>query len=804
MKTLGENVRSSFRIFLLSFLLVFCLTVVQSPAQDVSVCEQVMTNENQIALVYNCDVFSLPTDPPAFQAWLIDPQFFWVDFASLPEQFGTAFAESEEQMQGVTVLKVRLTRSILTGETLVDFPSGTNTLTLAAPSDYQTNQVDSASRSSLQVWRQYIEWGALDGDTEPTLRLDVALADIQDKPAYDTALAAADAACAEESAMATASLGGMEMLDSVDSEDVGIESVTDCSATNAFQVIAITKTVEGSMTVKWNSECNALYRIDYASSLSTNTAWQTLKDNYPSQGTTTFWTDGGNWVTEPPIDHPRKVQQRFYRIAKTGTNIAPPQVTIISPTNGVLSGDVTVSIVATSAYSIALITLFVDGEEFDSIDGDQTNIVINTCEWANGTHTLFAVAVDGTGAETTPSTNSVSAQYAASPYVTATFSNYVSRFWFSQPFFQPELGQTQQVSAVFPTNTNWILTILDASSNAVRTVTGTGTNMNFAWDGTGNSNAVLSAGLYDFAISATATGFAPLDDGGDPTSGTTRRRSHRVRGQVGTFGIAYQGHHPNPTIGSFTTPLNGLGGHVTLNPNYLLPYGNIKNAGNIANNFASAMSRGGWRSGFAPLANDALTGANLRMPSKGGSNTFNQVNIGLLVDHGIRGSSGDYTISADGPLETYLPIYKTGASNYDWVRLSECDFGGSNLRWMAIFACNILYDDNYQDMYNKVVLPIDDNLHLLLSARTSVFMYPEVGRKWAQAMLGKEPGGIRSVKDAWYYAGDTTQKLSSPTGPVILRVAGWPACFSDQLLNYSTPDSGDPANITTDDHQAYP
>jgi hypothetical protein len=788
---------------ILSVAVMVLLGSALASAQDLSPCEQVVTNENQLGLAYSCDVFCLPIDPPKFQAWLIDPQFLWADFASLPAEFSTALAESQEQIQGVTVVKARLTRSILTGETLVEFPSSTNTLTLAAPTGYDTNQIDSASRSSLQVWQQYIEWGALDEDTAPALRLEVALADIQDKPAYDAALAAADADCAEDSAMAT-ELGGMQMLDPEDSVDDVEALTTDCSATNAFQVVAITKTVEGSVTIRWNSECNALYRIDYAPSLSTNTAWQTLYDNYPSQGTSTFWTDGGNWVTEPPIDHPSKVQQRFYRVAKTGTNIAPPQVTIVSPTNGVvLSGDVTVSIVATSASSVALITLFVDGEEFDSIDGDQTNLVINTCEWANGPHTLFAVATDGTGVETTPSTNSVSVQYAASPYVTAVFSNYVSRFWFSQPFFEPELGETQQISAVFTTNSNWTLTILDASSNAVRTVTGTGATMNFAWDGTGDGGSSLAAGLYDFAISATTTGFAPLEDD-DPTSSTSRRRSHRVRGKAGTFGIAYQGHHPNPTIGSFTRPSNGLGGFVTLTPNYALPYGNIKNAANIVNNFASAMSRGGWRSGFPPLGNDALTGANLRMPSKGGSNTFNQVNVGLLVNHGIRGSSGDYTISASGPLETYIPIYKTGASNYDWVRLSECDFGGSNLRWMAIFACNILYDDNYQDMYNKVVLPIDDNLHLLLSARTSVFMYPEVGRKWAQAMLGKEPGGIRSVRDAWYLAGDATQKLSEPTGPVVLRVAGWPACLSDQLLNYSTPDSGDPANITVDDHQAYP
>src|SRR5882724_455252 len=107
-------------------------------------------------------------------------------------------------------------------------------------------------------------------------------------------------------------------------------------------------------------------------------------------------------------------------------------------------------------------------------------------------------------------------------------------------------------------------------------------------------------------------------------------------------------------------------------------------------------------------------------------------------------------------------------------------------------------------MYNKLVLPIDDNLHLLLSARTSVYMYPTFGGVWARDMLGKERGTPRTLIDAWVYAGQKTQGAAHPSGPVIFRVAGWPGCFSDKLLDYSTPDSGDPANITFVDQQVYP
>jgi hypothetical protein len=123
---------------------------------------------------------------------------------------------------------------------------------------------------------------------------------------------------------------------------------------------------------------------------------------------------------------------------------------------------------------------------------------------------------------------------------------------------------------------------------------------------------------------------------------------------------------------------------------------------------------------------------------------------------------------------------------------------------MAIFACNILHDDNYQDMWDKLVLPINDDLHLLLSARTSVYMWPNVAELWARDMLGKERGTPRSLVDAWEYAGKKTQPVASPSGPVVFRIAGWPACLGDKLLDYSTPDSGNPADITFIDRQVFP
>jgi Family of unknown function (DUF6345)/Bacterial Ig domain/FlgD Ig-like domain len=760
-------------------------------------CSDVLANVDQFSTIFSEQSWSFPFLTVSERP-LCDPAKnpWWTDFSAMPKKLAAEFSNASMVSDGIKRLPLMLSLNVETREVLIQTGSGETVLSVAAPKDY-----DAAAKytSLLNAWHPFF-CGGDDVDScrkalhPERLVLHVWLADLNDMASYEKLLA-------EQEAAAKAAL---EALSSGDSGGGAEALTTDCSATNVFQVIAITPTVEERVTVRWNSECNAIYRIEYAPELSTNTTWEVMYEDYPSHGTTTFWADAGKWLAEPEIKRPGRELKRFYRIVKTGTNVAPPQVTIIFPTNGVvLSGDVTVSMTATGASTIASIKLFVDGEEFDSISGEQTNLIINTGEWANGPHTLFAVAEDATGIETTPSTNALGAQIAASPYVTAVFSNYVSRFWFSEDFFEPELGETQHISAVFPTNSNWTLTILDSSSNAVRTVTGTGTTMNFAWDGTGDGNSPLPNGLYDFAVSATATDSLLLATSG--TLGTTRRIPRRVKGKAGTFGIAYQGHHPtnDATTTGFTAPSNLPSGSITLDPNYALPYGRIKRAQEIAEKFAAAMGTGGWKTQSPfPLGNDKLLASHLRKPSKGGSSVFNQVNIGLLVGHGIRGSNGDGTIALNKPLQTYMPIYKTGASNYDWVRLSECDFGSSNLRWMAIFACNILHDENYQDMWDKGVLPINEQLHLLLSAETFVFMYPEFGKKWAQAMLGKEPGGIRTVKEAWYFAGEETQKLSNPTGPVVFRVAGWHACFTDKLLDYSDPDTENA--IERDYKQVYP
>jgi len=291
---------------------------------------------------------------------------------------------------------------------------------------------------------------------------------------------------------------------------ISIVNTLSAQPVNPLKFTSTSATIEKAILLKWQSDSNALYQIQYTPTL-TNIQWNILVDNYPSQGTNTLWLDTGVYTQSPPIDHPKYDPTRFYRAAYLGTNpVIPPTINIIFPTNGmVLSGQVTVTV--TSASSILPIQykyLYVDGQEMYDSD-DESNFVINTSEWANGQHTLFATVKGQSGLSGPSGSYPITVAYAASPYVPVTFSNLISQIGFSQPFFQPSLGQTQQVTAVFAANVNWTLQILNQSSNTVLTATGSGTSMQYNWDGTGGGETNIPDGVYYYLISAQTNGLAP-------------------------------------------------------------------------------------------------------------------------------------------------------------------------------------------------------------------------------------------------------------------------------------------------------
>jgi hypothetical protein len=91
----------------------------------------------------------------------------------------------------------------------------------------------------------------------------------------------------------------------------GMTAVAPANAASP-QIISAQVGDERAIQITWESESNAVYRIDFASQLvNSNTQWRTLYEDYPSHGTSTFWMDTGDYIQEPPVPHPKKGTMRF-------------------------------------------------------------------------------------------------------------------------------------------------------------------------------------------------------------------------------------------------------------------------------------------------------------------------------------------------------------------------------------------------------------------------------------------------------------------------------------------------------------
>jgi hypothetical protein len=313
----------------------------------------------------------------------------------------------------------------------------------------------------------------------------------------------------------------MKSLQSVGLVGVLLASVYSASSQNVIQFTGASVTDELAIRLSWSSTNGELYQVQFANAFNTNadgsTAWQTLCDQYPSHGTNTFWLDTGNYNFSPSVPHPKYQGMRFYRIVDLGADSLSdePGVVITGPTSGsTATGDLTVTVTAyTDQPVISWTKLYVDGQEMrgavattnytiGSTNYQTDTYVLNTCEWGNKSHTLFATVGSQSGYGDATDSSAVYAGHGVSPYVPVTFSNLINRISFSQVAFDPSVGQTQTVSAVFAANCNWTMDIKNVYSNSVRTVTGSGTSMAYNWNGTGTGGTNLPVGIYYYFISA--------------------------------------------------------------------------------------------------------------------------------------------------------------------------------------------------------------------------------------------------------------------------------------------------------------
>jgi len=275
-----------------------------------------------------------------------------------------------------------------------------------------------------------------------------------------------------------------------------------------LQFTATKATDERAIQLRWQSKTNAVYRLEYTPQLSGSIVWDTLVDYFPSQGTNTVFLDTGKYWTEPALPHPKDDLQRFYRVVQIDTNtLVPPIVTITNLAAGTnLSGEVEIDVHVATTNSIASVNFFVDGEEVESASADDdgnASYVINTTEWPNGSHVIFAVAETSAGTATTGEFQSTEQSGAGtSTNIPVTFDNYISKWYFSLPGFDPSLGETQRITAEFIHYSSWTLQIVDESLTTVRNASGTGSSMEFDWDGNDDNGSPTADGTYDFILTA--------------------------------------------------------------------------------------------------------------------------------------------------------------------------------------------------------------------------------------------------------------------------------------------------------------
>lgn len=281
-----------------------------------------------------------------------------------------------------------------------------------------------------------------------------------------------------------------------------------------------------SVLVRWKAEPGAVYQVESADALESDgpqgLRWVIRESDCVSKGTNAEWMDVGDARWIPRVLHPMFQEHRFYRVQKVrqATN-TPPDVSIeLSQTNGVTQWfyvSVSVSIADTN-QSLNSVALFVDGQRFSSLSSfPSTNftVMMNSSEWPNGPHEIYAVASIADSAETTPAnaseadpTNAVVYAVGVSPSQFVTFSNYISQYFVAIPFF--EAGQTQEIVAKFEQDSYWSVLVVDYQDTVVRQFDGQGSSCYAAWDGNDAYGSPLPYGYYDYVIEARPSQYGAL------------------------------------------------------------------------------------------------------------------------------------------------------------------------------------------------------------------------------------------------------------------------------------------------------
>ncbi|MCG3146937.1 MAG: hypothetical protein PCFJNLEI_00372 [Verrucomicrobiae bacterium] len=297
---------------------IFASLVLAVPAAHAQDDVLLMTNTSQlVSSVWQGGLY-LPSSSGQWPVWPTAGDVWWADFSALPWLSGvptltngnaTVWWSSAEYV-GVSVVHLRLTKNLLTGVVEVFTDSAKiPILSLAAPVNYQTNQLTGTELSVLRMWQQQHDAGD-DVKTmdEPVMMLQLGLADQADYETYAANIEAAMLAQAEIAA-AKAAQGGEFSVGGLGGGGMVLMSFsTTCIstvATDAFQILDITYNPNGSTTLWWDTCTNFVDTVFSANALSNKFVWTTNAVLLGVAGTTS-WTDYST----------TNLLRRFYKIGR--------------------------------------------------------------------------------------------------------------------------------------------------------------------------------------------------------------------------------------------------------------------------------------------------------------------------------------------------------------------------------------------------------------------------------------------------------------------------------------------------------
>jgi hypothetical protein len=476
----------------------------------------------------------------------------------------------------------------------------------------------------------------------------------------------------------------------------------------------------------------------------------------------------------------------------------------------ILSGVVAVG--ATSSGPSPMIggTLYVDGAEVD-VDGNNAgngsfSFTLDTTTYANGSHTLTVAAEDNGAVGTTGTDDTV--RDATPVYVVAnlsvTFNNALSRATVAYPDFFPSQGQLQNITGTWSSSRYWEVDVTpDGTPGTLyNSFTGSGSSININWNGNDSNGQPVPTSLVNYNY---------YDQG--PTSGSRQRPGAFMKsvknpiGQLGSFCVLYQGHHPRSawrygTPGGITFYVGGLFNTPS--------WGRLSAPASIAHDLAASFPNYGYYGGpVAPSGyrgDDNLTTTDLIPQTLGGSGALDNVDLGLFVGHSGQSVQNVGTLSLP---EVFIPIYNKSSDSMSYAIEENMMFGGPVLKWLAFYSCNMFRDSGYRtggSYFNLKLnpsgygLPITTDLHIVQGYATEVSVDPLMGAVWLRALTKQTADSTAwTVLGAWKRVCRKTQPQNeSAANENVCRSVYWPECAGDYITGYGPSTTPDPNNAQTD------